>query len=386
MDAQPTSLLTRMMNDIDELDDPRADNARHFLTDILVIALLAVMSGSDDYPGVVEFGRDQQQWLKTFLRLPHGIPSISTFRRLFAALRPTVLAEMMRRWSGELAGSLQGKQIAIDGKALRRSFEHAWDKSGLHMVTAWCVEENLVLAQQAVSEKSNEITAVPELLKLLDLKGTTVTVDALNTQKNIAGQIVKGQGAYLMAVKENHPTLYDSIRRTLDEMILEKFKDVEHVYHQTTESGHGRIDTRRVWATDQIDWLKQRDEWKNLTSVVGVESTRTVLGKDTQPTTHRRYYISSLPVTTGERFANLIRNHWSIENAQHWSLDMAFNEDQNRVRKGHGDQNLAVLRRIALGLLRRDKSVKLGAKNKRLKASRNRNYLLQVLLSPAEVK
>jgi predicted transposase YbfD/YdcC len=374
------------MNDIDELDDPRADNARHFLTDILVIALLAVMSGSDDYPGVVEFGRDQQEWLKTFLRLPHGIPSISTFRRLFAALRPAVLAEMMRRWSGELAGSLQGKQIAIDGKALRRSFEHAWDKSGLHVVTAWCVEENLVLAQQAVNEKSNEITAVPELLKLLDLKGTTVTVDALNTQKNIAGQIVKGQGAYLMAVKENHPTLHDSIRRTLDEMILDKFKDVEHVYHETTESGHGRIDTRRVWATDQIDWLKQRDEWKNLTSVVVVESTRTVLGKETRPTTHRRYYISSLPVTTGERFANLIRNHWSIENAQHWSLDMAFNEDQNRVRKDHGDQNLAVLRRIALGLLRRDKSVKLGAKNKRLKACRNRNYLLQVLLSPADVK
>lgn len=393
MDAQPTSLITRMFDDIEAIDDPRAENARHFLADILVIAILAVMCGSDDYPGVVEFGRDQLDWLRTFLRLPHGIPSVSTFRRVFAALRPGVLVEVMRRWSGELAGSLQGKQIAIDGKTLRRSFEHAWDKSGLHVVTAWCAEENLVLAQQAVDEKSNEITAVPELLKMLDLKGTTVTVDALNTQKQIATQIVKGGGDYLMAVKENHPTLHDSIKRHLDEMILEKFDGVEHVYHETTEGGHGRIDTRRVWATDEIDWLWGRDDWKGLASVVVVESTRRLTGKS-EVSKERRYFIGSVPCTaranspksTGQRFADLIRNHWSIENSQHWSLDMAFNEDQSRVRKDHGAQNLAVLRRIALGLLRRDKSVKLGAKNKRLKACRNRDYLLRVLLSTADAK
>lgn len=387
MDAQPSSLITRMFDDINEIDDPRADNARHYLTDILVIAILAVMCGSDDYPGVVEFGRDQLDWLKTFLRLPHDIPSISTFRRVFAALKPSVLAGVMRRWSDELSGgTMKGKQIAIDGKTLRRSFDHAWDKSGLHVVTAWCVEENLVLAQQAVDEKSNEIKAVPELLKMLDLKGATVTVDALNTQTEIAEQIVNAGGDYLMAVKENHPTLHDSVQRHLDEMIVEKFDGVEHVYHETTEAGHGRIDTRRVWATDQIKWLKRRDEWKNLTSVVVVESTRKLLGKDPQVQTHRRYYIGSAPCVTGEKFAHLIRNHWSIENAQHWSLDMAFNEDQSRVRKDHGDQNLAVLRRIALGLLRRDKSVKLGAKNKRLKACRNRAYLLRVLLEPTMVK
>jgi hypothetical protein len=150
MDAQPSSLITRLFDDVDERDDPRADNARHFLTDILVIAILAVIGGADDYPGVVEFGRDQDKWLKTFLRLPHGIPSISTFRRVFAALKPRVLMEVMWRWSEELAGAMKGKQIAIDGKTLRRSFDHGWDKSGLHVVTAWCVEENLVLAQQAV--------------------------------------------------------------------------------------------------------------------------------------------------------------------------------------------------------------------------------------------
>jgi predicted transposase YbfD/YdcC len=385
MDAQPTSLITRMFDDIDEVHDPRADNARHFLTDILVIALMAVAGGADDYPGIVEYGRDHQHWLRTFLRLPHGIPSVSTFRRVFGALKPGVLVDVMRRWSDELSGPMKGKQIAIDGKTLRRSFDHGWDKSGLHIVTAWCVEENLVLAQQAVEEKSNEIKAVPELLKLLDLDGAVVTVDAMNTQKEIAGQIIKGKGDYLMAVKENHPTLHDSVRRHMDELILENFDGVDHAYHQTTNGGHGRIETRRVWATDQIDWLAGRQDWENLTSVVVVESTRQILGK-MEKSSERRYFIGSLPCTSGERFANLTRNHWSTENCQHWCLDMAFNEDQNRVRKNHGDQNLAVLRRIALGLLRRDKTVKLGAKNKRLKAGRNREYLLQVLLSPVMVK
>jgi predicted transposase YbfD/YdcC len=385
MDASPTSLITRMFNDIEADHDPRADNARHFLTDILVIAILAVMSGADDYPGVVEYGRDERDWLKSFLRLPHGIPSVSTFRRVFAALQPAALLKVMQRWSLELAGSLAGKQIAVDGKELRRSFEHSWDKSGLHLVTAWCVQENLVLAQQAVEEKSNEITAMPEVLKLLDIKGAVVTVDAMGTQTEIAAQIVKAGGDYVMAVKQNHPTLCDSIQRALDEMILEKFVGVEHVYHETTEGGHGRIDTRRVWATDQIDWLKRREEWEGLSSVIVVESIRTILaGGKVQ--TSRRYYLSSLPSDSGERLAGLIRNHWSTENTQHWVLDMAFNEDQSRVRTNHGDQNLAALRRIALGLLHRDKTVKLGAKNKRLKAGRNREYLLQVLLSKAEAK
>jgi len=384
MDAQPTSLITRMFNDIEATDDPRAANARHFLSDILVLAMLAVMCGLDDYPGIVEYGRDEQDWLKTFLRLPHGIPSVSTFRRVFAALKPSVLLQVMRRWSGELSGLLKGKQIAIDGKTLRRSFEHAWDKSGLHLVTAWCVQENLVLAQQAVEQKSNEITAVPQLLEMLDIRGAVVTVDALNTQTEIAARIIKGGGDYVMAVKDNHPTLSDAVQRNLDEMVLENFGGVEHVYHETTESGHGRIDTRKLWATSQIQWLSRRDQWKKLSSVIVVESIRRMDQGEVQ--THRRYYISSLASQSGERFARLIRDHWSIENSQHWTLDMAFNEDQNRVHKNHGGQNLAVLRRIALGLLRRDKNAKLGAKNKRLKAGRNREYLMRVLLSIPEVK
>ena len=381
MDAQPASLLTRMFDDIDEsVDDPRADNARHYLCDVLILAFLGVMSGTDDYPGIVEFARDRLAWLKTFLRLPHDIPSVSTFRRVFAAVKPSVLTGLLQRWSGELAGTLKGKQIVLDGKTLRRSFDHAWNKdSALHVVTAWCVEEGLVLAQQAVEQKSNEITAVPEVLKLLDIKGAVVTADALNTQTAIAEQIVNGGGDYVLAVKDNHPTLCDTVTRHLDEMILEKFEGVEHVYHETTDAGHGRIDTRKVWATSDIAWLKRSGQWKKLSSVIVVESIRRENAKE-KPTVTRRYYISSLKADSGERLAGLIRNHWSIENSQHWTLDVAFNEDQSRVRKDHGDQNLAVMRRLALGLLRRDKQVKVGAKNKRLKAGRNPDYLLSVLL------
>ena len=264
MDAQPTSLITRMFDDIEQLDDPRADNARHFLTDILMIAILGVMSGVDDYPGIVEFGHDRLELLKTFLRLPHGIPSVSTFRRVFASLKPSALGEALARWSGNLAGSLAGKQIAIDG-------------------------------------------------------------------------------------------------------------------------GHGRIDTRRIWATDQIQWLEGRKEWKALTTVITVESIRRVSGK-IEPSVERRHYLASVPCNSGQRLAGLVRNHWSTENQQHWVLDTAFNEDQSRIRKDHGDQNMAIMRRLALGLLRRDKSVKVGAKNKRLKAGRNPDYLFKVLLSPAMAK
>lgn len=385
MDAQPTNLITRMFDDVEKLDDPRAANARHYLTDILIIAMLGVMCGLDDYPGIVEYGRDEEPWLKTLLRLPHGIPSVSTFRRVFAALKPAALLGVMQRFAWELGGLLSGKQVAIDGKTLRRSFEHGWDKSGLHLVTAWCVEENLVLAQQAVDQKSNEITAVPQLLDMLDLRGAVVSGDAMNTQKDIAARVIKGGGNYLLAVKANHPTLKDSVSRHMDELILEKFQGVPQVYHESTEGGHGRIDTRQVWATDSIDWLAGRCDWKGLRSVVAVQSTRKVLGTG-KTSTERRYFISSLPCVSGEQFARLVRNHWSIENGQHWTLDMAFNEDQSRVRKDHGHQNLAVLRRIALALLRRDKSVKLGAKNKRLKAGRNREYLLRVLLSPVTAK
>ena len=386
MDALPYDILARLNNDLQPDDDPRAANARHRLVDLLTIAILGVLGGADDYPGIVEYARDEHDWLKTFLPLPHGIPSISTFRRLFAAIRPAALERVLRRWSGDLTGTLAGKQVTIDGKTLRGSFDHAWDaNSALHLVSAWCVESNLVLTQQAVADKSNEITAIPELIDLLDLKGAVVTIDAMGTQTAIARKIVRAGADYVLAVKDNHPTLADSLRRHMDEMILEKFKDVAHSYHESTEAGHDRVETRKTWATGDLSWLARRGEWMNLSSVVLVERTRRE-NAQAEPTVTRSYYISSLKNASAERLGGLIRGHWSIENQQHWGLDVAFNEDQSRVRKQHGNQNLAVLRRIAHGLLRRDKSVKVGVKTKRLKAGRNHNYLLQVLLGGGNAK
>jgi predicted transposase YbfD/YdcC len=365
-----------------DVPDPRAENARHRLVDLLAIALLAVIAGADDYPGIVEFGRDREPWLRRFLALPHGVASVSTFRRLFAAIRPEALDDVLRRWSTELVKTCRDKQIAIDGKTLRRSFEHAWKKSGLHVVTAWCVEDRVVLGQEAVDEKSNEITAVPKLLETMDVKNAVVTVDALNTQKAIARQIVDAGGDYVMAVKANHPALFACVERNVRSMRLEKFAGVNHSVDDGTEGGHGRIDRRRVWAVGEVDWIEQQEQWAGLRSLVVVEATRTVLG---ETSVELRYYLSSLPADA-RRQGKLVRNHWGIENGQHWCLDMGFREDESRVRKDHGDQNLAVMRRIALNLLRQDKSVKLGIKNKRLKASRNSDYLLRVVTGTSNAK
>jgi predicted transposase YbfD/YdcC len=381
MEAVAIALVLSMFSTV---SDPRASNARHRLVDVLAIALLAMLGGADDYPGIVEFGLDRLELLRGYLALPHGIPSVSTFRRVFAAIDPQAMGEVLGRWSAELVKTCQGKQIAIDGKALRRSFEQAWKKLGLQMVTAYCVEDSLVLCQSAVEEKSNEITAVPKLLDMLDVTGSVITVDALNTQKTIATQIIDNNGDYVMALKDNHPTLHDRVVRNMDDLILEKFAGVEHTVDDTTEAGHGRVDRRKVYATSQLDWLtaEQRAEWAGLQSIVVVDSTRKLPGKIEK---FRRYYLTSLP-PDAEKLGRLIRNHWAIENRQHWCLDMGFNEDQSRVRADHGDENLATVRRIALNLLKKDKSVKLGIPNKRLKACGNWNYLLAIVTGTSNAK
>ena len=366
--------------------DPRARNARHRLGDVLAIALLAVLSGADDYPGIVEFGRDRAGLLGGLLPLPQGVPSVKTFRRVFAAVDPTAMGEVLGRWSAALVKTCAGKQIAVDGKALRRSFEHAWEKMGmLHLVTAWCVEDSLCLGQSAVDEKSNEIVAVPQVLGLLDLNGAVVTVDALNTQRAIAAQVVDAGGDYVMALKDNHPTLFARVARNVDDLIREKFEGVAHTAADDTDAGHGRVDRRQVYATDRIEWLTdaQRAEWAGLRSIAAVDSTRK-LGDGTVERS-RRYSISSLPPDAKE-LGRLVRNHWAIGNGQHWCLDVGFREDQSRVRAGHGDENLAAVRRIALNLLKQDKSVKLGIANKRLKAARSVKYLLGLVTRTTNAK
>jgi predicted transposase YbfD/YdcC len=382
MEAVAIGLVLSMFSAV---PDPRAANARHRLTDVLAVALLAVLAGADDYPGIVEFGRDRAALLRGLLPLPHGVPSASTFRRVFAALDPAAMGDVLGRWSAELVKACAGRQIAVDGKTLRRSFEHAWDKMGLHLVTAWCVEDAVCLAQEAVGEKSNEITAVPRVLGLLDLAGAVVTVDALNTQRATAAQVVAAGGHYVMSLKDNHPALFARVVRNVDDLVRDRFAGVPHTATDDTEAGHGRVERRRVWAAGQLDWLTgdQRAGWAGLRSVAVVGSTRTLA--DGTAERFRRYFLCSLPPDAAE-LGRLVRNHWGIENGQHWCLDVGFREDQSRVRAGHGDQNLAVVRRIALNLLKRDRSVKLGIANKRLKAARNTDYLLAVITGTTNPK
>ena len=381
MEAQAIAQILRLFW---EVPDHRQANARHRLIDILTITMMAVLSRCDDYEAIVDFGRDHQPWLKQYLSLPHGIPSVSTFRRVFARMDPGEMGRCLRLWTEELAHCHKGKQIAIDGKSLRGSIEHAWNKLGVHMVTAYCVEDELVLAQVATDKKSNEITAVPKLLEMVDLEGTVVSGDAINCQKQIVQDIVNRKGDYVLAVKENHPILYKQVSRLLDEACLEKFASVQHDQFREVDGGHGRLEIRQVHCSSElVQWVGQRAKWAGLQSIVRVQRQRHTADKDSL---ERHYFLSSLAGNDARRLGRVIRNHWAIENGQHWCLDMGFREDECRVCKDNGPANLAAFRRIALNLLKRDKSVKLGIHNKRLKASRNRDYMFKVLTQQSNSK
>jgi len=360
-----------------DIPDPRSARGRqHELSDILTIALCGVICGAESWTEVEQFGCDKEPWLRTFLKLPRGIPSHDTFGRVFAALDPEAFERCFKKWVEALAHHSGGKIIAVDGKTLRRSFEHAWKKTGIHLVSAFATTNRLVLGQVATEVKSNEITAIPKLLELLDLQGATVTIDAMGCQKEIARQIISQGGDYMLAVKDNQPKLHAHVKALLDEAILDSFKGMEGDYSEGTEAGHGRIEVRKVWCTPEVRWLKEKEDWPGLRSLAVVESHRQVLGRTS---VERRYYISSHCGTDAQATATAIRSHWGIENQVHWQLDVSFNEDQCRVRTGHAAENFSRLRRIALNLLKQEKSVKVGIKAKRLKAGWNPDYLLKVL-------
>ena len=364
------------------LPDPRVDRTqRHGLMDILIIALGAAIAGADGWVQTEEFGNAKLDFLRSFLNLPHGIPSHDTFGRVFAALDAKALERCLLQWMMALAQDLAGEVVAIDGKALRRSLDRRSGQHPLHLVSAWASETGLVLGQVATDAKSNEITAIPELVEMLDLKGATVTIDAMGCQKEIAGKIVEKQADYVLAVKENQPKLRQDVERIMDEA-RQRGDTVGCQYHETVEKEHGRIETRKVWSTSTQGRLWQNDQdqdWPGLTSVVLVEAQRQVEGKTT---VEQRYYISSRSGTqehAAKHLGHIFRQHWAIENRLHWVLDMAFDEDRCRVRLGQGARNLAVLRKIALNLLKREKSSKGGVATKRRRAGWDDDYFLKVL-------
>lgn len=360
-----------------EVEDPRLDRTKlHPLLDIIAIALLGVICGADSWTEIEAFGWAKEAWLRQFLALPHGIPSHDTFGRVFAALDPHQFERSFARWVAALEERTEGRVIALDGKTLRRSHDRRAGKPPLHLVSAWAGANRLVLAQVAVDAKSNEITALPSLLEALDLKHTTVTIDAMGCQTDLAARIVAGGGDYVLALKANQGDLHRGVQDAFALAAADEYRGVAHDWAETVEKGHGRIETRRVTTISEPGWLAHLNPdgaWVGLRSVVQVSSRRDLQG---QVSEEQRYYISSL-AGAAQSLGAAVRTHWGIENSQHWVLDMAFREDESRVQRAA--QNLAVLRRLALNLLRQDRSTKIGVKGKRLKAGWDEAYLLRVL-------
>ena len=358
------------------VDDPRVvGRCDHLLLDIIAITILAVLCGAEDWPDIELFGETRKEWLETFLQLPHGIPSHDTFRRVFGALERNRFAEGLFRWTQALHEASGGKIIGIDGKALRRSFARKSGKAMLHLVTAWASENGLTLGQVACEEKSNEITAIPELLKLLNIKGCTVTIDAMGCQKEIAAQIREQKGHYVLALKGNQSGLQEEMHQFFEDALDKDFKGVKREIYQTTETGHGRTDERMCHVLEIPRDHPQRAAWRDLRTLAAVTSRRVCQGQETWET---RLYVSSHP-PHAKPLANAIRRHWSIENSQHWVLDMCFGEDHRRQQDRNGGANFAAVRRLAISLLRQEKTNKRGAKNKRLNCALDPAYLLTVL-------
>jgi predicted transposase YbfD/YdcC len=363
------------------LPDPRTGSRQdHNLVDIITIGILAVICGADGFVGLETYGKANQEWLETFLELPNGIPSHDTFGRIFARLDPQALQKSFLAWIEGITEKLAIKLIHVDGKTAKGSYDREGQLKALQSVSAWSSEHGLVLAQQKVDSNSNEITAVPLLLKLLNLKGAVVTLDAMGTQIEIARQIVEAQGDYVLALKSNQGTLYSQVKDWFEGAIETNWHGVEYSYDDTVEGGHHRVESRQVWAVAiaQLPALHRQRQWRGLTTVVRVCSTRYLWN---ETTTEVRYYISSLDPDAA-RHNQVIRSHWSIENSLHWVLDVTFAEDDSRIRTGYAAENLGLLRRLSLNLLKREPS-KMSIKMKRYKASMNVKFLQKILASSA---
>ena len=359
-----------------KLEDPRADNKRHLLMDMIIVAICAAICGAEGWEDVELFGRSKHDWFKTFLNLPHGIPSHDTFGRVFALLDAQQFQGCFMEWVQAIDQLIEGQIVPIDGKKLRRSHDNTLGKKAIHMVSAWAAENRVVLGQRKVDDKSNEITAIPELLDILDVTGCVVTTDAIGCQTEIAAKIIEREADYVLALKQNQKNLYEAVLGLF--AYPEEMAWVDIDYHKTIDKGHGRLEIRQCWTTSDTDYLHYigaLSDWPGLKSIAMVKAERRIGHKKS---IKHRLFISSLD-SDAQRMLHAVRTHWEIENKVHWVLDVVFREDDCRIRKGNGAQNFAVLRHIALNLLRQENSAKDSIRAKRLKASWDHDYLLKIL-------
>lgn len=361
-----------------ELEDPRIDrHKRHSLIDIIVLTVCAVISGAETWEDIEDYGRYKEEWLVRFLTLPNGIPSHDTIRRLFIRLDPNALQQCFLNWITAIREVTDGDVVAIDGKTLRRSADEAKGKSALHMISAWGAANGMVLGQVKTDDHSNEITAIPTLLDLLKIKGAIVTIDAAGCQTDIAAKVQKKKADYVLAVKGNQSTLLEDAQFAFAEVEQKDLDDGWVDYNKTVDKGHGRIEIREYYQTDEIAWSARIKDFPGARSFGMVRSTR-IIGE--KRTTETRYYISSLPMNA-EQFGHAVRTHWSVENSLHWTLDMTFREDDSRMRTGYSAENFAMMRRIALGLVKRDTQSKRSLKRRRKICGYDNSYLERLLFN-----
>jgi predicted transposase YbfD/YdcC len=367
---------SNLVEHFSKVKDPRViGRCDHLLVDIIVIAVCASLCRCDEsWEQVEEFGNIKKDWFKKFLELPNGIPSHDTIRRLFLLIDPIELQKCFFEWADNFRNKIAGETIAIDGKASRGSRDISLDKKAIYTVSAWAVENELVLGQVKVNEKSNEITAIPKLLELLDVSGCTVTIDAMGTQKSIAKNITDKEADYILGLKGNQGNLHDDVKTYINDQLDEKITDKSHQEKLTVDADHGRIEERKFHLFTDIDWLEQKPDWAGLAGIGVVEST---IEKNGKTSFERRFYITTLICI--EKFSKSVRGHWGIENGLHWILDVAFNEDKSTRRKGESPANSAVLRHITLNLLKSEKSKKISINRKRQMACLLPDYLEKII-------
>lgn len=371
-------LLEGIKSHFAEVQDPRQHGKiDHPLINIIFITICGVLCGADDWVAIATFAQAQERWLARYLDLENGIPSHDTLGRTFAVIKNQAFQQGFLNWMSSVSQLIEGV-VAIDGKQLRRSHDKGIDKAAIHMVSAWSVANGLVLGQRKVDEKSNEITAIPQLLEALDLKDCIVTIDAMGCQTEIAQQIVDQDGNYVLSLKGNQGQLHEDVKEMFGYFEEIAFHEVDHDYHKTVNKGHGRLEVRECWVFEPATWsdyFSTLDKWAGLQTVAMIRTQRQ---QDQKVTTETRYFITSL-ASHAEKVLFAVRNHWGIENGLHWVLDLAFNEDQSRIRQGYAAENLAVIRHLVMNLLSQEQSLKVGKKNKRLRCGWDVVYRDKVL-------